>query len=86
VLEHLNFGGIVQPGIFRFPYFRNVRLVIMVAIVNLNGNEYIECENCGTYELYEVSRLHRVQDGAERWLCRQCIPVSCIVSGKVMMS
>lgn len=52
----------------------------MVTIITMNGNDYIECEECGAYEFHEVSRLHRVQDGARKWLCRQCIPVSCMVA------
>lgn len=58
---------------------KTTRLIIMVAITVLNGNDYVSCDKCGSYELYEVSRLHRVQDGAKQWLCRQCIPVSCMV-------
>jgi hypothetical protein len=42
----------------------------MVAITILNGKEYITCEKCGAYELYEVARLHVVQDGAKKLLCR----------------
>lgn len=75
-LEYLNFGGTVQQGIFRL----KVRLVIMVAVTILNGKEYISCEECGAYELLEVSKLHVVQDGAKEFLCRQCMPVSCVVS------
>lgn len=79
-LEHLNFGGIVQRETFRFLDFGNVRFIIMVAIATMNGNDYIECEKCGAYELYVVSKLHIEQDGAKKWLCRQCIPVSCMVT------
>lgn len=49
-------------------------------IIVLNGNEYVECQECGAYELYEVSRLHVVQDGAKKLLCRECMPILCIVS------
>jgi late competence protein required for DNA uptake (superfamily II DNA/RNA helicase) len=52
----------------------------MVDITILNGNEYVSCEKCGAYEFYEVSKLHVVQDGAKKFLCRQCMPVSCVVS------
>lgn len=52
----------------------------MVAIITLNGNSYIECEKCGAYELYDVSRLHKVQDKATQWLCRQCMPLSCMIA------
>lgn len=75
-LEYLHFGGTVQHGIFRL----KVRLIIMATIAILNGNEYIECEKCGTYEFYDVAKLHVVQDGAKEWLCRQCMPISCIVT------
>ena len=75
-LEYLNFGGVVKHGIFRL----KMRLGIMVEITILNGNKYIECEKCGAYEFYEVSRLHVEQDGAKEWLCRGCIPLSCVVS------
>jgi hypothetical protein len=53
---------------------------MMVAVTILNGNNYIECEKCGAYEFFGVSRLHVVQDGAKEWLCRQCMPISCVVS------
>lgn len=52
----------------------------MVGILILNGGEYIECQECGAYESYEVSRLNVVQDGAVKLLCRECMPISCIVS------
>jgi late competence protein required for DNA uptake (superfamily II DNA/RNA helicase) len=52
----------------------------MVAITILNDNEYISCEKCGAYEFYNVSRLHVVQDGAKEFLCRQCMPISCVVA------
>lgn len=76
VLEYLNFGGMAQHGIFRL----NERSIIMVEIVNMNGNSYISCEKCGAYEFYDVAHLHVVQDGAREYLCRQCIPVSCMVA------
>jgi predicted nucleic-acid-binding Zn-ribbon protein len=29
--------------------------LIMVRVINMNGNEYIECQECGAYEFYEVA-------------------------------
>jgi hypothetical protein len=52
----------------------------MVGIVVLNGGEYVECQECGAYEFYEVARLHVFQDGAKKLLCRGCMPISCVVS------
>ncbi len=52
----------------------------MVALVNINGNSYIICEVCGGYEQYNVSKLHIEQDKATKWLCRQCMPLSCIIA------
>ncbi len=55
----------------------------MVSSPIFNGVDYIECEKCGAYELYEVSRLHAVQYGSNEWLCLQCIFISRTVIGGI---
>ncbi len=57
--------------------------VIMVSSPIFNGVDYIECEKCGAYELYEVSRLRVVRDGYNEWLCRRCMLISRTVAEMV---